>query len=206
MNPNREEALFALALEKLAEKRPAFLDAVCEGDTALRARLEALLAAHEQPETLLATQAETARPTIKLDLADAPDEMAMPPRCSRRAAAASRAGRRRSHARPRPCASLESWSLLRERRSCFLEPNVRRLSWNGGRRRDLRSYVCGPGSPWSWAVSSRTQSPQGAALPDHRLSCQPRGQPSEVGAGALCSFNVFGAGARRCQLFTGSSN
>ena len=42
MNPNREEARFALALEKLAEKRPAFLDAVCEGDTALRARLEAL--------------------------------------------------------------------------------------------------------------------------------------------------------------------
>ena len=73
MNPNREEALFALALEKLAEKRPAFLDAVCEGDTALRARLEALLAAHEQPETLLATQAETASPTLKLDLADAPD-------------------------------------------------------------------------------------------------------------------------------------
>lgn len=31
-------------------------------------------AAHEQPETLLATQAEAARPTIKLDLADAPDE------------------------------------------------------------------------------------------------------------------------------------
>ena len=62
MNPNREEALFALALEKLAEKRPAFLDAVREGDTALCARLEALLAAHEQPETLLATQAETARP------------------------------------------------------------------------------------------------------------------------------------------------
>ena len=74
MNPNREEALFALALEKPAEKRPAFLDAVCEGDTALRARLEALLAAHEQPETPLATQAETARPTIQLDLADAPDE------------------------------------------------------------------------------------------------------------------------------------
>src|ERR1017187_886553 len=71
---NREEALFALALEKPADKRAAFLDAVCEGDTALRQRLEALLAAHEQPETLLATQAEAARPTIKLDLADAPDE------------------------------------------------------------------------------------------------------------------------------------
>jgi serine/threonine protein kinase len=40
----------------------------------LRSRLDALLAAHEQPETLLVTQAESARPTIKLDLADAPDE------------------------------------------------------------------------------------------------------------------------------------
>jgi serine/threonine protein kinase len=74
MNPSPEEALFQLALAKPAEKRAAFLDAICEGDAALRARLEALLAAHEQPETLLATQAETARPTIKLHLADAPDE------------------------------------------------------------------------------------------------------------------------------------
>ena len=74
MNPNREEALFALALEKPAEKRPAFLDVMCEGDAALRARLDALLAAHEQPDSLLATKADTARPTIKLDLADAPDE------------------------------------------------------------------------------------------------------------------------------------
>ncbi len=74
MNPSNEEALFALALAKPAEKRPAFLDAVCEGDAALRQRLEALLAAHEQPETLLATQSESARPTIKLDLDDAPDE------------------------------------------------------------------------------------------------------------------------------------
>ncbi len=32
MNPNREEALFALALEKPAEKRAAFLDVMCEGD------------------------------------------------------------------------------------------------------------------------------------------------------------------------------
>jgi serine/threonine protein kinase len=47
---------------------------VCEGDPALRQRLEALLAAREQPETLLATEAEAARPTIKLDLADVPDE------------------------------------------------------------------------------------------------------------------------------------
>ena len=74
MNPSREEALFVLALEKPAEKRAAFLDAMCKGDAALHQRLDALLVAHEQPETLLAAQVESARPTIKLDLADAPDE------------------------------------------------------------------------------------------------------------------------------------
>jgi hypothetical protein len=74
MPPSNEEALFALALAKPVEKRPAFLDAVCEGDASLRARLESLLAAHEQPETLLATQAKAAGPTLKLDLADSPDE------------------------------------------------------------------------------------------------------------------------------------
>ena len=47
---------------------------MCESDTALRAHLDALLTAHEQPETLLGTQTETAGPTIKLDLADAPEE------------------------------------------------------------------------------------------------------------------------------------
>ena len=52
MNPSREEALFVLALEKPAEKRAAFLDAECEGDPALRQRLEALLTAHEEPESL----------------------------------------------------------------------------------------------------------------------------------------------------------
>ena len=60
MNPNREELLFQLALSKPAAKRAAWLDAECDGDAALRQRLEALLAAHEQPETLLATQADTA--------------------------------------------------------------------------------------------------------------------------------------------------
>ena len=56
MNPSREEALFALALVKPEDKRPAFLDAMCEGDAAFGARLDALLAAHEQPETLMATE------------------------------------------------------------------------------------------------------------------------------------------------------
>lgn len=60
MNPSREELLFQLALSKPAAKRGAFLDVMCEGDPALRARLDALLAAHDQPETLLVTQVEAA--------------------------------------------------------------------------------------------------------------------------------------------------
>ena len=69
MNSDREELLFGLALTKLAAERALFLDRECGKDKDLRARLEALLAAHEQPETLLALQAEAARPTIKRDLA-----------------------------------------------------------------------------------------------------------------------------------------
>jgi hypothetical protein len=61
MNYSREEALFALALEKPAEKRASFLDAMCEGDAALRQRLEALLAARDARLNPLATQAEAAR-------------------------------------------------------------------------------------------------------------------------------------------------
>ena len=71
---DHEAALFALAVKQPLGEREAFLRTVCHADKALRQRLEALLAAHDQPKTLLATQAEAARPTIKLDLADAPDE------------------------------------------------------------------------------------------------------------------------------------
>src|SRR5678816_4813133 len=81
MNPSpmassqeREAALFALALEKPLTERSAFLQAVCGKDNVLRQRLDALLAAHEQPDNFVPTQAEAARPTIRLDLADAPDE------------------------------------------------------------------------------------------------------------------------------------
>jgi hypothetical protein len=65
MNPSSEEALFALVLEKPAEKRAVFLDVMCEGDPALRSRLEALLAAHEQPATELALPAAEAASTVK---------------------------------------------------------------------------------------------------------------------------------------------
>ncbi len=70
----REEALFAAALERPASERATFLDGACHSNPALRQRLEALLAAHDQPDNLVPTQAEAARLTIKLDLADAPDE------------------------------------------------------------------------------------------------------------------------------------
>jgi len=71
---NREEALFQAAVELTSAERTGFLNGACLGDQALRQRLEALLAAHEQPESVLTGQAEAARPTIKLELADVPDE------------------------------------------------------------------------------------------------------------------------------------
>ncbi len=70
----REEALFALALERPAARRSAFLDVVCEGDPALRQRLEALLAAHDAPDELSPKTKPGAKATIKLDLSEAPDE------------------------------------------------------------------------------------------------------------------------------------
>ncbi|HEY1787611.1 MAG TPA: protein kinase, partial [Verrucomicrobiae bacterium] len=72
--PNHEEALFALALTKPADKRPAFLDVVCDGDSVLRQRLEALLAAHDTPDELIPAHAPAAKATVKLDLEEAPDE------------------------------------------------------------------------------------------------------------------------------------
>ncbi len=55
----REQALFAAALDRAAEKRTAFLDGACHGEPALRQRLEALLAAHEQPAPELGDDSET---------------------------------------------------------------------------------------------------------------------------------------------------
>jgi len=47
---------------------------MCDGDPALRQRLESLLAAHEAPDELSPKDKPAARATIKLDLAEAPDE------------------------------------------------------------------------------------------------------------------------------------
>jgi eukaryotic-like serine/threonine-protein kinase len=74
MKPKHEELLFGLALIKPTAERALFLDRECGEDNALRARLDEMLAAHEQLETVLAAEAESVRPSIKLDFADTPDE------------------------------------------------------------------------------------------------------------------------------------
>ena len=74
MNQNREELLFGLALTKSASQRVEFLDRECGEDRALRTRLEALLAAHEQTEGVFAEPAPAARGTMKIEFTDVPDE------------------------------------------------------------------------------------------------------------------------------------
>src|SRR5688572_4226205 len=49
--PNREQTLFAGALHLTAAERAAFLDRECAGDSALRARVESLLAAYAEAGT-----------------------------------------------------------------------------------------------------------------------------------------------------------
>ncbi len=72
--PNREEALFQAALLLTGAERATFLNGACHGDTALRERLEALLAAHDQPGGALAESEPAAKATMKLEFTDAPDE------------------------------------------------------------------------------------------------------------------------------------
>src|SRR5580765_1347731 len=54
----REEALFTIALGKSGAEQEAFLQRECGNDGPLRQRVEALLAAHEQREGVLATDLE----------------------------------------------------------------------------------------------------------------------------------------------------
>ncbi len=71
--------MFALAVEKPVVERAAFLQAVCGTDSALRQRLEALLAAHEQPDELLGDTASkpTGKATMKLEFAEEPADEAV---------------------------------------------------------------------------------------------------------------------------------
>src|SRR5262245_51487693 len=76
MSPSheREQALFILAATKAVAERAAFLDRECGEDKALRARLEALLAAHEESEPILDGSDRQAKATMKLEFSDPPDE------------------------------------------------------------------------------------------------------------------------------------
>lgn len=70
---DHESALFALAVRKPVSERESFMQAVRGSDKPLCQRIETLLKAHDQPENSVPTQAHEARPTIDLDLADAPE-------------------------------------------------------------------------------------------------------------------------------------
>jgi eukaryotic-like serine/threonine-protein kinase len=55
-----EESIFTAALGKAPPQRPAFLAEACGGDVHLRAKVEALLSAHEHPDSFLETPAHGA--------------------------------------------------------------------------------------------------------------------------------------------------
>ena len=64
---NREEAIFDAAEQLAPDKRAAYLDQACGDDKDLRARVEALLKAHEQAGDFLAEPvANAAKPTVVL--------------------------------------------------------------------------------------------------------------------------------------------
>jgi WD40 repeat protein len=75
MKPNREEFLLELALKKPADKRVAFLDAMCEGDPALRQRLEAMLAEHERSAECPAPEESTSDAPPERSHAEGPGKM-----------------------------------------------------------------------------------------------------------------------------------
>jgi hypothetical protein len=71
---NREDLLFALALETPVNQRPAFLDTVCAHNPALRQRLAALLAVPETTKVLLAIGQAAPRPTSPTGIGEGSDE------------------------------------------------------------------------------------------------------------------------------------
>ena len=72
MKPSNVEVLFSAALEKPASERAAFLDQECGRDPVLRQRLESLLAAHEEPDSLAGLD----RPGNRRSVADKKENVA----------------------------------------------------------------------------------------------------------------------------------
>src|SRR5262245_60168503 len=73
-DPQPEAALFHAAAQLTGAARISFLDNACQGDSAMRQRLEALVAAHEQSQGLLADPAPADKATMKVALSPVPDE------------------------------------------------------------------------------------------------------------------------------------
>ena len=73
-SPESQAALFVAALRLPELERTAFLDGACHGNTTLRLRLQALLAAHAQPDPSLALAGDDAPlgigPSPSAELAD----------------------------------------------------------------------------------------------------------------------------------------
>jgi eukaryotic-like serine/threonine-protein kinase len=68
--PHREETLFQAAAQLTGAERVVFLNGACHGDSSLRQRLEARLAAHEPSDGMVATSGDTALPTPKMEFPD----------------------------------------------------------------------------------------------------------------------------------------
>jgi serine/threonine protein kinase/tetratricopeptide (TPR) repeat protein len=69
----REEALFRAAIElRSGLERQAFLDQACGADVPMRQRLEALVAAHDQPGDPLSLPPESLHSSLKLDFSHLP--------------------------------------------------------------------------------------------------------------------------------------
>jgi serine/threonine protein kinase len=62
---NRAKSIFIAALEKPAERRDSFVEEASAGDSELRSRVQALLKAHDNPDTFLDEPAAQLDPTVE---------------------------------------------------------------------------------------------------------------------------------------------
>lgn len=69
-DPNNVKSIFVAASEKPLAERAAYLDEATAGDTTLRARVEALLKAHDNPDSFLQEPAAEFGATIELSPAE----------------------------------------------------------------------------------------------------------------------------------------
>lgn len=181
MNPNREELLFQLALTKLADERVAWLERECGEDKALCARVAALLAAHEQPNSALANEPDNARPTMKLAF---PEEPADVHRWSRLPSG-------------RPSGpSIQNWATMRRRSSITRAPSNSSASTSA----KTTPTPCGHSTVWPWpagGAASRPSERMGRILRRNSLvrSIQPKDRTRFV------KINLFGLARQR--IFTG---